>query len=142
MQWAAATVSRSSSIAGVVITILIAAFMLFDGVMKVLRLAPAMEGTTRLGYDASVVLPIGILALACAVLYAIPQTCVLGAILLTGYLGGATATHVRAGQPFYFPVIVGIIAWLGIYLREGRLHSLVPLRKPSADPVRIERTQA
>jgi hypothetical protein len=73
-------------------------------------------------------LRITILEVACALLYAIPQTSVFGAILLTAYLGGATATHVRVGEPFFLPVIVGILVWLGLFLREGRLRALVPLR--------------
>jgi hypothetical protein len=69
-----------------------------------------------------------IVEIACALIYAIPQTSVFGAILLTGYLGGATATHVRVGEPFFLPVIVGIVVWLGLFLREGRLRALLPLR--------------
>jgi hypothetical protein len=67
--------------------------------------------------------------LICTVVYAIPITSVLGAILLTGYLGGATATHVRIGQPFWFPVIVGVLLWAALFLREERLRALIPLRK-------------
>ena len=66
--------------------------------------------------------------LACAIIYAIPRTAVLGAILMTGYLGGATATHLRVGEPFYLPIVVGIVVWIGLYLRDERLHALVPLR--------------
>jgi hypothetical protein len=69
-----------------------------------------------------------IVEIACAVLYAIPRTSVLGAILLTGYLGGATSTHVRAGEPFYLAVGTGIVVWLGLYLRDERLRALIPLR--------------
>jgi hypothetical protein len=72
---------------------------------------------------------LGIVALACAVLYAVPQTAVLGAILMTGYLGGATATHVRAAEPFAMAVIVGVLVWGGLYLRDARIRALIPFRK-------------
>ena len=75
---------------------------------------------------------IALVEIACGIVYAIPQTSVLGAILLTGYLGGATATHVRAGEPFFLPIVVGIVVWLGLFLREERLRALVPLRSPKA----------
>src|SRR6266436_5325004 len=70
--------------------------------------------------------------LFCTILYVIPPTSILGAILLAAYLGGATVTHLRAGQPFYFPIIFGVLVWGGLYLREKRLHALIPLRSPNA----------
>jgi hypothetical protein len=73
-------------------------------------------------------LGITIVELACAIIYTIPRTAALGAILMTGYLGGATATHARIGEPFYLPIVVGIVVWIGLYLRDERLHALVPLR--------------
>ena len=76
----------------------------------------------------SVILPIGIVLLVCTVLNVIPRTCVLGAILLTGYLGGATATHVRVGEPFFFPILFGVLIWAGLFLRDDRLRALIPLR--------------
>ena len=97
-----------------------------------MQLPPALEGTTQLGYPASVVLPIGIVELVCVVVSVIPRTSVLGAILLTGYLGGAIATHVRVGSPFlthtFFPIYVAALIWGGLFLREERLRALVPLR--------------
>jgi hypothetical protein len=75
------------------------------------------------------VVPLGIVLLICTVVYAIPNTSVLGAILLTGYLGGATATHVRVGQPFWFPVMIGVLLWAALFLREERLRALIPLRR-------------
>ena len=100
--------------------------MLFDGVVKVLRLQAAMEGTVWLGYPGDLVIPIGIIALCCALLYAIPKTSLLGAILLTGYLGGATATQVRVGSSaFLFPVVISVLVWLGLYLRYARLRALI-----------------
>ena len=101
-------------------------FLLFDGVVKVLKLAPAMEGTARLGYPSSLVVPIGIVELLCVAAYVIPRTSILGAILLTGYLGGATATQVRLEDPwFFFPVVVGVLVWAGLLLRDARLRSLI-----------------
>src|SRR5687768_4323412 len=91
-------------------------FLIFDSVIKVLNLAPAVEATTQLGYPASLVIGIGVLELACLAVYVIPRTTVLGAILLTGYLGGAIATQVRADSPLFsvvFPVIIGALIWGG-----------------------------
>jgi hypothetical protein len=121
-------VGRGALITGRVISALIIVFMLFDGIAKVMRLAPYVKGTVEAGYSDRLVIPLGILGLVCTILYAIPKTSVLGAILLTAYFGGATATHVRAGQPFYFPVVFGILVWLALYLREVRLRALIPLR--------------
>jgi hypothetical protein len=87
------------------------------------------DGMAKYGYPASSGVPIFIAELIAVVLYAIPRTAVLGAILLTGYLGGAVATHVRAGEPWFFPVIFGVLVWLGLVLRDPRLRQLVPLRK-------------
>jgi hypothetical protein len=81
------------------------------------------------GYPEGALLRIGVLELACVALYAIPQTSVLGAVLLTGYLGGAVATHVRVGDPFMIPVALGVLLWAGLYLRDVRLRALLPLRK-------------
>jgi hypothetical protein len=115
---------------GRIISALVILFMLFDAVIKLLRLPAAVEGTVRLGYPASVVLPIGIVGLTCIVLYAIPRTSVLGAILLTGYFGGATATQVRVQDVwFVMPVFLGILVWAGLYLRDESLRTLIPLKK-------------
>jgi len=91
--------------------------------------AMVQEGMTKYGYPASAAIPILIVEILCAILYAIPRTAVLGAILLTGYLGGAVATHVRAGEPWFFPIIFGVLVWLGLVLRDPRLRELAPLRK-------------
>ncbi len=120
--------SKKAVWAGRIISTLIVLFMLVDGGGKVMKLAPYMEGTVKAGYAASLVVPLGILALVCTIVYAIPQTSILGAILMTGYFGGATATHVRLGQPFYFPVVFGVLVWVALYLREARLRALIPLR--------------
>lgn len=128
-----APVTKPRRIAGAVLTTLVSLFLTFDTVIKVLKLAPAMDGTTALGYPADRVFPIGIIELVCLALYLIPQTAVLGAILLTGYLGGAIATHVRAGSPLLshtlFPIYVAVMIWGGLFLRESRLRDLVPFRR-------------
>ena len=106
-------------------------FLLVDGIMKLVKPEPVVEATVRLGYRESVIVGLGIVLLACTVLYVVPRTAVLGAILLTGYLGGAVATHVRVGEgafPILFPAIVGAMLWGGLYLRDARLRALVPLR--------------
>lgn len=117
--------------AGRIISILVVLFLFLDGVIKVLKLTPSVEASVNLGYPENTVIGIGILLLVCAVFYAIPRTAILGAILLTGYLGGATATHVRVGAdlfPILFPVIFGALVWGGLYLRDERLRAFVPLK--------------
>jgi hypothetical protein len=117
---------------GYILTGLVSAFLTFDVVLKVLRLAPAVQGTTELGYPAGTVVWIGLIELICLVLYLVPRTSVLGAVMLTGYLGGAIATHVRVGSPLLgytlFPIYVAVMVWGGLYLREMRLRELMPLR--------------
>jgi hypothetical protein len=120
--------SKGSLWTGRVISTFIILFMLVDGGAKVVRVTPYVEGTVKAGYADALVVPLGIIALICTIVYAIPQTAVLGAILMSAYYGGATATHVRLGQPFYFPVVFGILVWVALYLREPRLRQLVPLR--------------
>jgi len=109
-----------------------ALFLLVDGVMKLIKPAVVVETTMQLGYAESTILPLGLLLIACTIVYLIPRTAVLGAILLTGYLGGAVATHVRAAEgsfPIVFPVIFGTLIWLGLFLRDTRLQALLPLRQ-------------
>ena len=124
--------AKKRSTAGYVLTGLVAAFLTFDTVMKLLQLAPAVQGTTELGYPPGTVVVIGAIELVCLVLYLIPPTSVLGALLLTGYLGGAIATHVRVGSPLpthtLFPIYVALMVWGGLYLRESRLRELLPFR--------------
>jgi hypothetical protein len=108
-----------------------ALFLLVDGAMKVPKPAFVVEATVELGYPESVIPYIGIVLLACTVLYLVPVTSVLGAILLTGYLGGAVATHVRVGGDAFnvlFPVLIGAMIWGGLVLRDPRLAALLPLR--------------
>lgn len=108
------------------------AFLLFDAGIKVLKLAPAIEGTANLGYPPGSVFGIGVVELVCIALYIVPRTSFLGAILLTGFFGGAVATHVRVGDPLFshilFPTYVAALIWGGLYLRDARLRALVPLR--------------
>ncbi|APW60426.1 DoxX family protein [Paludisphaera borealis] len=106
-------------------------FLLFDGVGKVLKIAPVMEACAPLEIPESVIPGLGIVLILATLLYAVPQTSILGAIVLTGYLGGAVWTHVRMGGPVFpmvFPVLFGAILWSGLYLREPRLRALIPLR--------------
>jgi hypothetical protein len=108
-----------------------ALFLLFDAGMKLVKPDFVVKATVDLGYSESVIIPLGVVLLLCTVLYLFPRTSVLGAILLTGYLGGAVATHVHHGDgPFeiVFPVIFGALLWGGLVLRDTRLRSLVPLR--------------
>jgi hypothetical protein len=102
--------------------------LLFSAVLKFMKPPAVTEGFQKLGYPDNTLLPLGFVELICTVLYVIPQTSVLGAILVTAYLGGATATHLRVGEPFFGPIILGMIAWLGLFLRDRRLRSLLPLR--------------
>lgn len=102
--------------------------LLFSGGMKLVKPAVVVQEFARLGYPEGLVLGIGVLELACTVVYIVPRTSVLGAILLTAYLGGATATHVRISDPFYGPVVIGVLVWLGLFLRDERLRRLLPLR--------------
>ena len=124
-----APVSKKMLWAGRIISALPVLLLLFSGAMKLVKPAPVVQAFAHLGYPESLVLRIGILELACTVVYVIPRTSVLGAILLTGYLGGATATHVRIGDPsFFIPVILGVLVWGGLFLRDDRLRALIPLR--------------
>src|SRR6185369_6756712 len=109
-----------------------ALFLLLDGIMKLVKPVFVVEATVQLGYRESVIVGLGVVLIACTVLYLIPRTAVLGAILMTGYLGGAVATHVRVGGPLFsiiFPVILGAMLWGGLYLRDERVRSLTNLER-------------
>ena len=123
------TTSKKMLWSGRIISAIPALMLLFSGVLKLIKPAPVTKEFIRLGYADRHALGIGVLEIACTILYLIPRTAVLGAILLAAYLGGATATHVRVGDPFYGPVIVGVLVWLGLYLRDARVRALVPLKK-------------
>ena len=119
--------NKGSLWAGRIISILPVLFLLLDGIMKLVKPPVVVEATVNLGYPESVILCLGVVLVACTILYLIPRTAVLGAILLTGYLGGAVATHVRVGGPLFsiiFPVIFGVMLWGGLYLRDERVRSL------------------
>ncbi|MEQ1840672.1 MAG: DoxX family protein [Verrucomicrobiales bacterium] len=97
--------------------------------MKISKVPMVTEGFAKMGFPAGAIMPIGIVELLCTVLYIIPQTAVLGAILLTGYLGGAIVTHVRAEEAFLGPLVFGVLVWGGLFLRDVRIRTLIPLRK-------------
>ncbi|WP_160008341.1 DoxX family protein [Rhizobium sp. 18055] len=125
---------RWQAILGRVMSGLLVAFLVFDGAIKMVPIAPVTETLMGLGYsgDPTLARSIGVVTLACALLYAIPRTSVLGAILLTGLLGGAIATHLRVGSPVFshllFGVYLGLMAWGGLYLRSEAVRKMIPLR--------------
>ena len=124
-------VSKKRLWAGRIMSALPALFLLVDGAMKLVKPELVVKATVELGYAETVILPLGVVLLACTIIYLIPRTAVLGAILLTGYLGGAVATHVRAGHGLFeilFPVVLGALLWGGLVLRDDRLRTLIPLR--------------
>ena len=114
--------------AGRIMSALPVLMLLFSAVMKFLKPPDVVKGFTHLGYPESLALGLGIVELACTVIYIIPRTSVLGAILLTGYLGGAVATLLRIGEPYFMPIIFGVLVWGGLFLRDERLRALIPLR--------------
>jgi DoxX-like family len=118
--------------AGRILSGLPAAFMLLDGGMKLFKPAPVIKATVQLGYPESVIVGLGIVLLASTLLYLMPRTALLGAVLLTGYLGGAVASNVRAGTPLFnviFPVFIGVLLWGGLWFRDHRLQELLPFRR-------------
>ena len=114
---------------GRVITVVVSLLFLISAVMKFMGGVEVKEGMGHLGLPESMIIPLGILELACTVVYLIPATSVLGAILLAGYIGGAICTHWRVGDPFLPQVAIGLVIWLGVYLREPRLRALIPFRR-------------
>lgn len=125
----ATPVARRAVIAGWCLSGFAALFLAFDAAMKLAQHPMALQGTRELGYQTSAVLPLGLVQLACLVLYLIPRTAPLGAILWTGYLGGAIATHVRIGNPLLshqlFPIYVAALLWGGLWLRDRRVRGLL-----------------
>jgi len=110
------------------ISVLVSLVFLMSAFMKLKGGAEVMQGMAHLGLPESLILPLAILEVSCVVIYLIPATSILGAILLTGYIGGAICTHWRVGDPFFMQIAIGIVVWLGLYLRENRLKALIPLR--------------
>jgi hypothetical protein len=127
----AVAVSKKALWTGRIVSGLVVLLLVFDGVTKVMKEPHVLAAAAQLGFRASTIVEIGAILLVCTVIYVIPSTSILGAVLLTGYLGGAVVTNMHAGNPVLetlFPVIFGGLAWLGIYLREPRLRALLPLR--------------
>jgi len=110
-------------------------FLLFDSIGKLLEVQPVIDGTRQLGYPRDIVFTLGVILASCLVVYLIPRTSVLGALLLTGYLGGAVATHVRVANPLFshtlFPTYVAALIWGGLVLRDERLQAFAPWRRQS-----------
>jgi len=122
--WVGRTISTLASLA-----------FLMSGLMKLKGGAEVRQGMTHLGLPESLIMPLAVLEIACVVIYLIPMTSVLGAILLTGLMGGAICSHWRVGDPCFAQIALGIFVWLGLYLRESRLKGLIPLRTaPDARP--------
>lgn len=124
--------SKGSIWTGRILSTLIVLLLLVDCVFKFLQPPPVVEGMQKLGLPPGITVPLGILLMLCTLLYAVPYTSVLGAVLLTGYFGGAVLTHLRVGEPLFthtlFPVYFGILAWFALFLREPRIRALLPFR--------------
>ena len=119
---------------------LLALLLTMSAVMKLMGGTEVTEGFAHMGLPESLRVPLGILELSCIAIYAIPTTSIMGAILLTGYIGGAIVTHLRIGEPVYMQIALGMLIWLGLYLREERLNALIPLRTPEAVDLRLPRS--
>ena len=129
-------VSKSAFWAGWFLSLLPSLLLVMSGVMKLVKPPAVIEGFAHLGWSEHLALALGAVELSCTVIYLIPRTAILGAILLTGYLGGAIATHVRIGESFIVQTILAVLVWLALYLREVRLRRLIPLVRSSANPPR------
>jgi hypothetical protein len=120
--------------AGRVLSAFAVVFLAFDGAIKLMRLPAVLEATVQLGFPLSSIVPIGLTLLVCTLIYVIPRTSVVGSVLLTGYLGGAVAAQVRAGNPMFemvFPIITGTVVWTGVFLRDRRVRALLAPQEPS-----------
>jgi hypothetical protein len=123
-------VSSKGLWAGRIISALAALLLLFSGAMKLLKVPAVIVGMAHYGYPEHLILCIGMIEIGCTIIYLIPRTAILGAVLMTAYLGGATATNVRVGDPsFIAPVLDGLFVWAGLYLRDERLSALIPWRR-------------
>jgi uncharacterized membrane protein YphA (DoxX/SURF4 family) len=125
----AAPVSNKMLWAGRIVSALLVLMLLFSGIMKFTNSSQLTEMFGHLGLDTKLAFALGILELTCTILYALPRTAVLGAILLTGYMGGTIVSHLRVGDQFLTQIVVGVLVWVGIYLRDARLRALIPLRR-------------
>jgi len=121
--------SKPVLVIGWILSILPALMLLAGAGMMLSGSEEAMKGTRTYGFTDRAGMFIGITAAVCAILYLLPPTAVLGAILITGYLGGAVVTHVRAQEPFFIPILFGVVVWLGLFLRDPRLRVLIPFRR-------------
>lgn len=124
-----ATGNRIMLWSGRIISTVVGLLFLMSGTMKLKGGPELTQGFEHLGLPTSITVPLAILEIACVVIYLIPQTAVVGAILLTGYMGGAICTHWRVGDPFVAQIVFGVLVWLGLYLREERLRALIPIRR-------------
>lgn len=123
-------VSKTALWIGRVMSALPVLLVLFGSVMKLMKTTSVIEGFVRAGVPERLIIPVGVIELVCVIVYVIPQTAVLGAILMTGLLGGATITTLRIADPTYpMPVVLGMLAWGGLFLRDTRLRELIPIRK-------------
>lgn len=122
--------TKTSLWAGRIMSGIAILFLFVDALGKLLRLDPVVKGSVELGFPESTVFGIGVVLLVCVLFYVVPRTSILGAVLLTGYLGGAIATHVRVGNPIFthtlFPIYVAVLIWGGLYLRDPRMRAMVP----------------
>jgi len=126
------TTSKAGLWTGWIITILCTLFMLMDAVMKIIKEKHSLDGCAQIGWPVELIQPIGIILLICTILYIVPRTSILGAILLTGYLGGAVSVMARAQayhHPYLFPVIIGVLVWAGLYFRDASLRRMIPIRR-------------
>src|SRR5581483_11518875 len=123
--------SNKKIVTGRILSGVVIAILIFDSVLHLLKPAVVVDAFARLGWPIGMAVTLGIIELVCLAFYAYPRTSMLGAILLTGYLGGAVATHLRVGSSLFgetlFPVYVGVLMWCGLYLREARLGALIPI---------------
>lgn len=126
-----ATQHKGLTWAGRIITGLVIVMMTLSALGKFFAPPEMVEQIEKLGYTKELIFKIGIVELVCVIFYAVPQTAVIGAILLTGYLGGAINTHVRVHEPVVIPIVLGVFVWLGVFLREPRLRALMPWRNPT-----------
>lgn len=125
--------SKSTIWTGRILSAIAIVFLLFDAIGKLLRPEPVIKGTTELGWPVSAILTLGVIQVICLIAYLVPRTAILGAILWTGYLGGAIATHLRLGNPLFthilFPTYLAAFLWGGLWLRDQRLRALIPFRR-------------
>ncbi|WP_349314243.1 DoxX family protein [Chitinophaga sp. MM2321] len=117
---------------GRIISALCVLFLLVDAIMKVVKAAPSVEGSVKLQWPAEMVQGIGTVLLIATILYSIPRTALLGAIFVSCYLGGAVAVMARVHEPYYFPIVFGVLVWIGLFLRDPALHTVFPLRREEA----------